>query len=158
VHIYEPFSYPRGSALAGQGGWVLTGGVSPKVATNGLATPGLAPASEGNSLLMGGSQMEVRRNMKNEFGPGEYPGYYWYSLAFALTDLGSLTTNGDFIAAFSSTNTSTEYGGRLYLRKDPGGSPGGYNIGLARDSGLASDIVWSAGVLHYGDTNLVVCR
>jgi len=158
VQIYEPFSYPKGSALAGHGGWVLTAGVSPKVATNGLATPGLAPAAEGNSVLIGGSQMEVRRTMKNEFGPGEYPGYYWYSLAFTLTDLGSLTTNGDFIAAFSSTNTSAEYGGRLYLRKDPAGSAGGYNIGVARDSGQASDIVWAAGVLHYGDTTFVVCR
>src|ERR1041384_6095542 len=104
--------------------------------------------------------MEVRRFMKNEAGPGEFPGYYWYSLAFEVTALGSLSTNGDFIAAFSSTNvaTTTEYGGRLYLRKDPLGSPGGYNIGVSRASSSAADIVWSANVSHTNETNFVVCR
>jgi hypothetical protein len=158
VQIYEPFRYVAGSLLAGQGGWVLAAGTSPKIGTNGLATPGLAPTSEGNSAVFGNSQMEVRRTMKNEFGPGEYPGYYWYSLAFNLTDLGTLTTNGDFIAAFGSTNTTAGYGGMLYLRKDPGGSPGGYNIGISRASTVGADIAWSATVSHVGDTNFVVCR
>ncbi len=157
VSVYEPFDYPVGSDLAGRGGWVLTAGASPKVQAGTLAVPGL-PAAEGSSLVFGNSQMEVRRFMKNEFAPGEFSGYYWYSLAFKVTALGSLSTNGDFIAAFSSTNTTTEYGGRLYLRKDPLGTPGGYNIGVSRDSGLAADIVWSANVSHTNDTNFVVCR
>src|ERR1041384_6829966 len=160
VSVYEPFDYPVGSDLAGQGGWVLTAGVSPKVQAGSLAVPGLMPVGEGHSLGFGNSQMEVRRFMKNEAGPGEFPGYYWYSLAFEVTALGSLSRNGDFIAAFSSTNvaTTTEYGGRLYLRKDPLGSPGGYNIGVSRASSSAADIVWSANVSHTNETNFVVCR
>ena len=127
VSVYEPFSYPVGD-LAAQGGWVLTAGTSPKVQAGSLAVPGLMPATDGNSLVFGNSQMEVRRFMKNEaeviFGtPGaEFDGQYWYSLAFKVTDLGSLNTDGDFIAAFSSTNQTSQYGGLLYLRKDPLGT------------------------------------
>ena len=158
VSVYEPFSYPAGSDLAGQGGWVLTAGTSPKIQAGSLAVPGLMPAAEANSLAFGNAQMEIRRFMKNEGGPGEFSGNYWYSLAFKVTDLGSLSTNGDFFAAFSSTNLTTEYGGRLYLRKDPLGAANAYNIGVSRNSGAASDIVWSANVSHVGDTNFVVCK
>src|SRR5438105_2974222 len=155
VSVYEPFSYPVGTDLAGQGGWVLTAGTSPKVQAGSLAIPGLMPAAEGNSLTFGNGAMEVRRFMKNEAGPGEWPGYYWYSLAFKVTDLGSLSTNGDFFAAFSSTNQTTEYGGRLYLGKDPLGAPAGYRIGISRSSGETVDIVWSTNVSHVGDTNFI---
>ena len=165
VSVYDPFSYPVGSDLAGQGGWVLTAGTtSPKVQAGSLAVPGLMPATDGNTLVFGNSQMEVRRFMKNEaevlFGtPGqEFNGQYWYSLAFKVTDLGSLDTNGDFIAAFSSTNQTTEYGGRLYLRKDPLGAANGYNIGVSKDSSAAVDIAWSSTVYLVGQTNFVVCR
>jgi len=102
--------------------------------------------------------------MKNEaeviFGtPGaEFDGQYWYSLAFKVTDLGSLNTNGDFIAAFSSTNQTSEYGGLLYLRKDPLGTPNGYNIGVSKDASAAVDIAWSSTVCLTGQTNFVVCR
>ncbi len=163
VSVYEPFSYPVGD-LGGQGGWVLTAGTSPKVQAGSLAVPGLMPATDGNSLVFGNSQMEVRRFMKNEaeviFGtPGaEFDGQYWYSLAFKVTDLGSLNTNGDFIAAFSSTNQTSEYGGRLYLRKDPLGTANGYNIGVSKDSSAAADIAWSSTVYLVGQTNFVVCR
>ena len=162
VSVYEPFSYPVGD-LAAQGGWVLTAGTNPKVQAGSLAVPGLMPATDGNSLVFGNSQMEVRRFMKNEAdfytpGVGEYNGQYWYSLAFKVTDLGSLNTDGDFIAAFSSTNQTTEYGGRLYLRKDPLGSPNGYNIGVSKDSAAAADSAWSSTVYLVGQTNFVVCR
>src|SRR5207244_12418013 len=74
VSVYEPFSYPVGSDLAGQGGWVLTAGAtSPKVQAGSLAIPGLMPATDGNSIVFGNSQMEVRRFMKNGadfFTPG----------------------------------------------------------------------------------------
>src|SRR5207244_587424 len=158
VSVYEPFSYPVGTDLAGQGGWVLTAGTSPKVQAGSLAIPGLMPAAEGNSLTFGNGAMEVRRFMKNEAGPGEWPGYYWYSLAFKVTDLGSLSTNGDFFAAFSSTNQTTEYGGRFSLRKDPLGAANAYNIGVSRNSGAASEIVSSANVSHVGYTNFVLCK
>src|SRR6266705_5304969 len=148
VSVYEPFSYPVGSDLAGQGGWVLTAGTSPKVQAGTLAVPGLMPATDGNSLVFGNSQMEVRRFMKNEeevfFTPGlEFDGQYWYSLAFKVMDLGSLNTDGDFIAAFSSTNQTSDYGGLLYLRKDPLGTANGYNIGVSKDAS-AVDIAWSS--------------
>ena len=162
VSVYEPFSYPVGSDIAGQGGWVLTAGTSPKVQAGTLAIPGLMPATDGNSLVFGSSQMEVRRFMKNEAdfftpGVGEYDGQYWYSLAFKVTDLGSLNTDGDFVAAFSSTNQTTDYGGLLYLRKDPLGTPNGYNIGVSKDAS-AADIAWSSAVYLVGQTNFVVCR
>ena len=164
VSVYEPFSYAVNTDLAGNGGWVLTAGTtSSKVQAGSLAVPGLMPATDGNSLVFGNSQMEVRRFMKNEAdfftpGVGEYNGQYWYSLAFKVTDLGSLNTDGDFIAAFSSTNQTSEYGGLLYLRKDPLGTPNGYNIGVSKDASAAVDIAWSSTVYLTGQTNFVVCR
>src|SRR5436190_2520529 len=155
VQIYEAFNYVRGSLLAGQGGWVLATGTSPKVATNALVTPGLQPATEGNSAIFGNGPMELRRGLKNLLG-GEQPGPYWYSMAFKIEDLGALSTNGGFIAAFSATNQSI-YGGRLYLRKDPAGNPLAYNIGVAKASGVAQDIVWSSTLFNVGRTNFVVC-
>src|SRR6185436_11935312 len=92
VQIYEAFNYIRGSLLAGQGGWVLASGTSPKIATNALVTPGLQPATEGNSAIFGNSAMELRRGMKNLLG-GEQAGSYWYSMAFKLENLGPMTTN-----------------------------------------------------------------
>src|SRR5436189_5191866 len=104
VSVYEPFDYPVASNLAGQGGWVLTAGTSPKIQAGSLATPGLMPATEGKCLVFGNSQMEVRRFMKNEVAPAEFSGNYWYALAFKATDLGSLNTNVGLSAAFSLTD------------------------------------------------------
>jgi hypothetical protein len=157
VQIYEPFNYPRGSDLAGQGGWVLAAGTSPKIATNALVTPGLQPASEGNSAIFGNGAMEVRRGMKNLIG-GEQAGVYFYSLALKVADVGAMTPTGGFIAALSQTNPPGVYGGRLYLRKVTGGSSSNYNIGVSVASATPSDIVWSPTVFVAGQTNFVVCR
>jgi hypothetical protein len=120
--------------------------------------PGLQPTAEGNSISFGNAQVEVRRNMKNVLG-GEQTGEYWYSLAFKVTDLGSLTTNGDFIVAFGSAAQTNDYGGRLFLRKDPTGAPNAYNIGVSKDSSAEADIAWETGTNHLvGQTNFVVCR
>ena len=157
VQIYEPFKYNPGSFLAGQGGWVLASGTSPKIATNSLVTPGLQPASEGYSAIFGNGAMEVRRGMQNLLG-GEQPGVYMYSMAFEVADLGAMTTNGGFIAAFSQTNPPGVYGGRLFLRKDVAGNANSYNIGVSVASSVAADIVWSTNVFGVGQTNFVVCR
>ena len=157
VQVYEPFNYPRGSALAGQGGWVLAAGTSPKIATNALVTPGLQPASEGSCAIFGNGAMEVRRGFKNLIG-GEQAGAYFYSLAFKVADVGSMTPTGGFIAALSQTNPPGLYGGRLYLRKDSGGGSSNYNIGVSVASGVSTDIVWSPTVFVAGQTNFVVCR
>ena len=157
VQIYEPFKYPPGALVAGNNGWVLAAGASPVVATNGLATPGLQPAAEGYAAVFGNGAMELRRGMKNLLG-GEWPGVYMYSLAFDVLALGPMTTNGDFIAALSATNQTGLYGGRLYLRKDVGGNPDSYNIGVSVASGQPANIVWSPNVFAVGQTNFVVCR
>jgi hypothetical protein len=101
--------------------------------------------------------MEIRRGFRNSLG-GEQPGVYFYSLAFKVVDLGTLTTNGGFIAAFSATNPPGVYAGRLYLRKDVGGAANSFNIGVSRASDAAEDIAWSANVFGAGQTNFVVCR
>jgi hypothetical protein len=157
VQVYEPFNYPPGSNLAGNNGWVLSSGTNPKIATNALVTPGLQPATEGNSVVFGGGAMEIRRGLKNALG-GELRGVYFYSFAFNVVDLGSLSTNGGFIAAFSATNPPGVYGGRLYLRKDIGGDANGYNLGVSRASGATEDIAWAANVFATAQTNFVVCR
>jgi hypothetical protein len=155
VHIYEPFKLKAGTVLAGQNGWFLVSGTSPTVATNGLATPGLQPTSDGNSLLFGGDAMEIHHGLKNLLG-GEQSGPYWYSLAFTVLDLGQLDTAGGYIAAFSATNPPGLYGGKLYLRKDAV-TPNSYNIGVSKASDIATDIAWSTTAFQPGQTNFVVC-
>jgi hypothetical protein len=161
VQLYEAFAYPPASSLAtttnGQGGWILTAGTSPTIQAGSLTTPGLMPPSEGNSLLFGGGLMEVRHTLKNLIG-GEQAGPYWYSLAFKVTALGSMSTNGGFIAAFSQSTVTNAYGGLLSLRKDILGTVNGYNIGVAKTSGTGGDVVWDTNVYLVGQTNFVVCR
>ena len=157
LQFYEAFAYPPASALAGQGGWVLSSGTSPTIQAGSLVTPGLMPASAGNSLAFGGAAMEVRHALTNLLG-GEQPGTYFYSLAFKVTDLGSMTTNGGFIAALSQSTQTNAYGGLLHLRKDLLGTPNGYNIGVAKTSGAGGDVVWDGTVYLVGQTNFVVCK
>ncbi|MBI3849199.1 MAG: hypothetical protein HY298_02750 [Verrucomicrobia bacterium] len=161
VQLYEAFAYPPASSLAtstnGQGGWILTAGTSPTIQAGSLSTPGLAPPSDGNSLVFGGVQMEVRHALTNLLG-GEQPGAYMYSLAFKVTNLGTMTTNGDFIAAFSQSTLTSAYGGLLYLRKDISSTPNGYNLGVAKTSGVGGDVEWDTNVYLVGETNFVVCR
>jgi len=157
LQFYESFAYPPASALAGQGGWVLSSGTSPVIAAGSLATPGLMPASDGNSLSFGGGPMEVRHALTNLLG-GEQAGTYFYSLAFKVTALGAMTTNGGFIAALSQSALPGAYGGLLYLRKDVLGAANSYNIGVARTSGVGGDVSWDTTAYLVGQTNFVVCK
>ncbi|MEO6184550.1 MAG: hypothetical protein ABIP71_15895 [Verrucomicrobiota bacterium] len=158
LQFYEAFAYPPASALAGQGGWVLSSGTSPVIQSGTLVTPGLMPAADGNSLAFGGGAMEVRHALTNLLG-GEQPGTYFYSLAFKVTALGSMTTNGGFIAGFSqSIQTNNAYGGLLYLRKDILGAANSYNIGVAKTSGVGGDVVWDVNAYLVNQTNFVVCK
>lgn len=156
LQFYESFAYPPASGLGGQGGWVLSSGTNPVIQAGTLATPGLMPAGAGNSLAFGGGPMEVRHALTNLLG-GEEPGTYFYSLAFKVTTLGSMNTNGGFIAAFSQSIPPGAYGGLLYLRKDPEGAANSYNIGVAKTSG--GTVVWDD-VNDYlvGQTNFIVCK
>ena len=157
LQFYEAFAYPPASALGGQGGWVLSSGTSPVIQAGTLVTPGLMPAGEGNSLAFGGGAMEVRHALTNLLG-GEQPGTYFYSLAFKVTALGSMTTNGGFIAGFSRSIQTNNYGGLLYLRKDVLGTANSYNIGVAKTSGVGGDVVWDGNAYLVGQTNFVVCK
>lgn len=157
LQFYEGFSYPPASGLGGQGGWVLSSGTNPVIQAGTLATPGLMPAGEGNSLAFGGAPMEVRHALTNLLG-GEQPGTYLYSLTFKVTSLGSMNTNGGFIAGFSRSIQTSEYGGLLYLRKDILGAANSYNIGVAKTSGPGGDVVWDENAYQVGQTNFVVCK
>ncbi len=157
LQFYESFAYPPASALGGQGGWVLSSGTNPVIQAGTLVTPGLMPAGEGNSLAFGGGPMEVRHALTNLLG-GEQPGIYFYSLAFKVTALGSMTTNGGFIAAFSQSIQTNAYGGLLFLRKDVLGAANSYNIGVAKTSGLGGAPVWDGNAYLVGRTNFVVCK
>jgi hypothetical protein len=157
LQYYEGFSYPPASALGGQGGWVLSSGANPVIQAGTLVTTGLMPAGEGNSVAFGGAAMEVRHALTN-LVDGEPGGNYFYSLTFKVTALGSMTTNGGFVAAFSRSVQTIAYGGLLYLRKDVLGAANSYNIGIAKTSALDGDVTWDTGGYLVGQTNFVVCK
>ena len=86
---------------------MLTSGSSPIIQAGTLVTPGLMPAAEGNSLAFGGGAMEVRHALTNLL-VGEQPGTYFYSLAFKVTALGSMTTNTHKLDLTETTRHSGE--------------------------------------------------
>ena len=152
--IYEPFAYPAGTDLNGQGGWVLSSGNSPRVQAGSLAVPGLMPSSSGQSIIFGGGPTDIRHDL----GGFEDSGGYFYSAAFKVTELGNLSTNGDFIVAWSASGTNfNTFGGKLYLRKDSS-LTNAYNIGISKGSDAPDAIVWSVQVFQTGQTNFVVCE
>ncbi|EEF61791.1 Immunoglobulin I-set domain protein [Pedosphaera parvula Ellin514] len=147
--FYEPFDYAAGLDLGGQIGgnylgWsdIGTGTVGPFiiVQTNSLMVPGLMPAA-GNSIRFGGLGKSVRLSM-----PAGMPvtsGTLYYSFALQVLDTNGLSSAGTFLAGFNNSigaqaNQPTVVGTRLYMRA----TNDGFNLGVSKNSSVASDWVW----------------
>ncbi len=160
--LYEPFNYIPGLDLTGQspGGtqWVAmgtsgTGGTDPITVTSGsLSISGLAP-SAGNSISYGGLGLTNRIPL----GVDITSGTIYFSFAFKVTDLGSLSTNGGFMAGFNNdVVTATNQPTAIYTRVVTRLSGAGFQVGFEKSSGQVGNFQFAAPVFNLGDTIFVV--
>jgi hypothetical protein len=168
---YEPFadatgsggtSYTAGAALVGQtdaqgNSWFQAGSTLPTstIQSGSLTVPGLG-TSGGNSVLV---VPQANVASRFAFGATINSGSVYYSFAMKVPSIGStLGTGGGFIAGFnntgaaSQTGSPTVVGARLIIRA----ATGGFNIGISKSSGTASDFQWGSTLFTPSDTIFVV--
>jgi hypothetical protein len=168
---YEPFAdatgsggtaYTAGANLVGQTNaqgqaWFQAGAAIPSssILSGSLSVSGLAPSS-GNSVL---AVPQANVASRFAFGSSINSGSVYYSFAFQVPAIGStLGTGGGFIAGFnntgaaSQTGSPTVIGARVLIRA----ATGGFNIGLSKSSGTASDFQWSSQLFTPSDTIFIV--
>ena len=159
----EPFNYPVASNLGGQTNasfltWddVGTSTAGPYVTTvaGSLNVSGL-PAATGNSIRFGA----LGKSARFSFAPSSVvtSGTLYYSFILKVIDPTGMSSGGMFIAGFNNTmgtqaNQPTVIGTRLYIRT----APGGFNLGLSKNSSTNTDWVWDARVFTNNQVILVV--
>ncbi len=158
---YEPFSYSVGSSLvlltnAGGQWWTSAGTGAPpaNVTAGNLAVPGLATSS-GASMQFGAvdgpsARFNLPANVTN--------GTCWFSFAFKVTSLGTLSASGSWFAGLnnsrgSQTTTPITIAPRLLARAS---GPGGFNLGVAKNSTKPSDWLWATNNFSPGETIVLV--
>ncbi len=159
----EPFNYPAYFNLGGQVNpayltWddvgTSTAGPYVMVWPENLNLGGF-PAATGNSILFGGLGKSVRFS----FAPSSVvtSGTLYYSFLLDVIDLSGTSSTGIFIAGFNNTmgtqtGQPTVIGTRLYIRA----APGGFNLGLSKNSSTATDWVWDSRVFAPDEVILIV--
>ncbi len=160
---YEPFNYPAGSFLAGaiNGNllsWSDVGtGVSGTYVTNvsgNLSMAGLPPSS-GNSIKFG----SLGKSARFSFAPNSAvtDGTLYYSFLLKILDTTGLSASGIFFAGFNnSIGTQSPQpsvvGTRLYIRS----APGGFNLGVAKNSSTSTDWIWDSRVFATNQTLYII--
>src|SRR5580704_14473634 len=160
-------TYTPGTLLVGQTNaqgqaWVGAGsgvGTNQPVITNvNLSIPGLR-ANSGNSVNFGtpaGTTAVLPLTGQTKILGTNTGLSVYYSMAFQVNSLGTLTSSPIFVAGFESgvtpgqTNQPGVIGARLYLCKN--GS--GYNIGLNKGDGVATNYVWEGGATNGATYNV----
>jgi hypothetical protein len=158
---YDPFADSVGNLIGNtdfQGDlWYAAGpsGSQPQIVSGSLSLPSGLPAPYGNSVSFGpptGTGISAKLGLTAVTG-----GTVYYSFALDITSLGSLGTSGIFIAGFNNTTGSagsqpTTVGSRLYVRS----ATGGFNLGINKADGTASDIAWDSGTYSLNSPLFIV--
>ncbi|MDB6024280.1 MAG: hypothetical protein JWM68_503 [Verrucomicrobiales bacterium] len=158
---YEPFNYISGAAISGQvtpSGLVWADVGTGTAGTNVTIEPGNLPvtnlaSSVGNSIRFGG----LGKSARLSFSPTFTSGTVYFSFALKVTDLTGASAAGGFFAGFNNS-TGTQAGQptivdtRLYLRT----ASGGFNIGMAKSSDVATDWVWDPRTFTTNETVFIV--
>jgi autotransporter-associated beta strand protein len=163
--VYDSFNYTPGTDLAGDGGWLGTGGGISVGATSLTYT-----ASNGTTVLppsIGGSVTLTMANAKAEkINSGQFPvtnavpQVIYYSLVLQVTDPTGAAASGAFVGGFNNTvaaagtTSVTSAGARLVIGKVSGNTdPLGYNIALQNDVTSAGTSVKTFDVNRVGGTD-----
>ncbi|HRT58872.1 MAG TPA: DNRLRE domain-containing protein [Candidatus Paceibacterota bacterium] len=146
--LYEPFAYPAGSVLAGQGGWLLNGGTSGVVEAGNLEAPGLqAPAD--NRLTWSNASMSLRLPLGTNLSAGEL----FFSFVLRVDQLGNAFTTDGTLAGLT-TGTGTLFGAKINIRTN---GAGGFNLGLSKAGGTTYG-AWATNDFAVGQSLFVVGR
>jgi hypothetical protein len=146
--VYEPFAYPVGTILVGQGEWTMTSAAANGAMEAGnLIVPGLRE-SFGNRYTWTNNS-SVRKPF------GQYTsGEVFASFAFRL-DTPSTTANNETTAGFSF-GTSTTFPLKVNIIGD---GAGGYNFGLYKGGGVTGNgLIDTSHTFNAGDTVFIVVR
>jgi YDG domain len=160
-------SYAVGSQLIGQTNaqglvWVLAGTnvIGPSISATSLSYPGLLASSGGSVSLVPVATGDYARWNFNSTISGSTAQTLYYSMLLDVTNLGTLTTGGVFVACFNNLAAAggaptVNLGGRLYLRNN---GAGGYNVGVNKEDGstVSTDIVYAPANLSLNSTHFVV--
>lgn len=158
---YDPFDYPAGANLIGQVTpdglvWVAAGpaGTQVTVEAGNINVFGLS-ASSGNSIKF---SAVTGPSARLPVGFTITSGTLYYSFALKVRDLTGLSTSGGHLAGFNNsigpqTTPPVAVGTRVLTRAT---TNGGFNIGLSKASGTASDYVWAANVFNTNESIFLV--
>lgn len=129
---YDGFSYPDGSPLGGQGGWVHNNsGDSVFVAAGNLSYPGFA-ASSGNKIKFDGAGMDPTKRFDSTTS-----GTVYYSFLLKVTSVGLLATTGGYFAGYYNTTTGTTTGAPVWTRLD------GTSFDIGISARITTPVTWS---------------
>ena len=145
---YDSLNYAAGTPLAGQGNWVLNGGVSSTIEAGNLSVPGLA-ASSGNRYSWNSASMSVRLLLETNLTSGQV----YFSFIMRVDNLGTAMTTSGTIAGFAS-GTTTLFGTKINIRTN---GAGGFNLGTSKYTGTTFG-GWATNNFGVGETIFVVGR
>ena len=159
-------AYAAGTTLVGQtnaqgfvwiGAGTATGTNQPVITNINLSVPGLRPGS-GNAVNFGtpaGTDAILQLPGATKIQGTNVNLSVYYSMAFQVNSLGTLTASPVFVAAVESNVTPGQTGqpgvvsAKLFLCKN--GS--GYNIGIGKDA-VTADYVWEGGATNGATYNV----
>jgi hypothetical protein len=154
-------AYVIGANLIGQTnaqGWPWfaagSGSGQPVIATGNLTVSGLVSAS-GNSVSYGAAAGTTARLQFVPAGSPINSGTLYYSLAFRIDTMGSLSSTGAIVAGFNNSigaqaGQPSVIGARLYVRL----AGTGYNFGVNKADGV--NISWDTSIHTTGETVFIV--
>ena len=144
LQFSDDFSYTLSSTLAGQGGWVAhnAAGTNPQTIVAGLSYTGLAGSGVGNAVSLPAGSGEDCNHQFTNINSGSV-----YASAMINVVSGSGT---DYVLHFGDAGTMN-FCARVYIKT----VTGGYNIGLAKSSGV---IAYAPGLYTLGSTHLIVMK
>lgn len=141
----DSFAYDPGTALGGQGGWILASGTSGTIESGNLSVTGGQPSS-GNQLTWGNATMSLRHPITGTASDSLY-----YSFALRVDDLGTFASVGT-LAGLALGETTT-FPSKVNIRT----TAGGFNLGTSKGGGVTFG-GWDDRVFTPGETIFVVGR
>ncbi len=129
--VWDPFDYPPGSKLAGQGGWVLKSTVeNGEIEEGSLTVPGLWPA-RGNRYTW-----TANNSVRWVFSPDKTNGAIYFSFALRM-GLGASSVANETVAGLVLGTEGSTFPMKINVMA-AAGTPRRYQIGVYKGTGTAN--------------------
>jgi len=173
-----------GTGIAAATGYLVANDA--QVTSTDLVVPGLYKPGTSRSVSMGGTGYTFRLSLNTSSAGSpnqtatnamdtadplagtdatleamDTPGTGYYSLAFRVTDLGTLDTTGGVLAGFNNligaqTGNPTTAGAALAIRAKAGGNPGEFQLGITKNTSGAPSATWDTVNTYTTNTTIFV--